>query len=107
MAEGAFSLYQGEDKSIPISIRPPQNTAGWTMRFRMVRSSDGFTITKDNASLGGVVMVDAASGMFRVDFAEEDTVNLAAGIFSWDFRRIDDGDNGLYNSGSVYLLPAT
>jgi hypothetical protein len=104
-APASFSIYRGEDKTIPLQfLSPPQDTTGRKVEFRAVGLVDGTTIVKDNGSVGGLVGVNEARSLYSLSFTNADTAAVKPQAFLFT-TRVTDFPNAVSVSGSFYLLP--
>lgn len=100
----SFSVYAGEDFTIPVTLEIRQSVAGWEMLFEAVGSLSLRKIIKTTGA-GGVETIDVAAGVFVVRLDAADTAGLDPQTYWWTFRRTDVAGNRVYASGSMYLLP--
>lgn len=104
-AANNFSLYVGEDVSFPVLLSQRQDITGWHLEFKARGAKTPGFILKDNQNVGGLDLVVPTDASAQVNFYHADTAGLTPDTFWWTLRRVDDGSNTVFASGSLYLLP--
>lgn len=61
-------------------------------------------VVRDNALATGITIIDAARGIFVINLPRATTINLPAGLYWWEFRRVDSGLNHVEAEGSAVAL---
>ncbi len=87
-----FAILNPQVAVIP-GIMPTLPTSGTTINLYRDNTA--------NPGGGGITTLDAVNGVFQVVIAREMTLTLPAGIYFWQFWRIDPGYFGPYASGSM------
>ncbi len=99
---------QGTDITLEITMTPITNISGWSLMFELgVLPFDNTAalITKTTAG-GGITIVDALNGIFRVLLTKAETDPLGALNYYHEIRRIDVNDEALISYGSVVIQQA-
>lgn len=87
LVDQTITVYRGEAITLPFTMSPVENIAGWTLKFTVSKA-----VNKTTKLLGPLAMVHDvdANGTFHVTLLEEDT-NLNPGNYRWDVWRTDEG----------------
>lgn len=96
---------QGTDITLEVTMDPPISISGWSLMFELgVLPFNNATalITKTTAG-GGIVIVDALSGIFRVLLSKADTEPLGSKSYYHEIRRTDANNESLISYGSVVI----
>jgi hypothetical protein len=102
--ETNFIFFRGEDVALNFAMIPPTDVTGWSMTFTVRNKLAGSTqFTKDNGGTGGLTIVDAKAGTFKVSIAKGDTSGLTPGGFVYDVKRTDSGSNAILANGTITL----
>ena|ERR1700722_15502352 len=104
----SFSFRVGEDCPIDVQVTPPQDITSWTLTFTAVKDGGaGATAAALKYTTSpGIRIIDGPNGKLRVTIASADTLMLAPAMYSWEVRRIDNGNNSVEAEGVFYLLPS-
>ena len=72
--ETNFTFFRGEDITLNFAMLPPTDITGWNLTFTVKNKLAGTTqFTKDNGGTGGLTVVNAKAGTFKVTIAKADT----------------------------------
>ncbi|KKL57959.1 hypothetical protein LCGC14_2230200 [marine sediment metagenome] len=95
-----LAFYKGEDVEITHKMTPEEDTTGWTIVFsaRSVAAGTGGAEISASASA-----VDASRGINKFAIADTDTDALTAGIFEYDVKRTDAGEETVLTRGKLNL----
>jgi len=88
MYQRQVKIYKGVDNVIQFlfknSNQKPVNVTGWTITFRMLSDEEGTTaVTKDNALIGGITVVNAVSGFITVSLNKYDLIDLSQPYYNY------------------------
>jgi hypothetical protein len=105
----SFSFRIGETVPVDVQITPKEDVTDWTLIFTAVLDGGaGATAAAIKYTAGpGIAVVDGPNGLVRITIASADTLALAPGMYSWEVRRTDPGNNRVEAEGVLYLLPST
>lgn len=101
-------MVQGDTVALDFSIVDAAGDAvdltGATVRWQMSRSVQATAILSKSVG-SGITVTNAAGGLFTVDLAPADTVDLA-GTFYYEAEIIDASDNvSTVRTGQIKILP--
>lgn len=99
MYQRQVKIYKGVDNVIQFLFKnadqKPVNVTGWTITFRMHLDEDGsVAVVKDNALIGGVTVVNAASGFVTVSISMYDLISLSQPFYNYALT-ITDPSTGI------------
>ena len=94
MYQRQVKLYKGVDNLIQIrflnSDQKPVNVTGWTITFNLISDEEGIVaVTKDNALVGGVTVVDALNGIITVALNKYDLIDLPQPYYNYSLTVTD------------------
>lgn len=102
--ETNFTWFRGEDITLHFAMIPATDITGWSLTFTVKNKLGGTTqFTKDNGGTGGLALVSAKAGTFKVTIAKADTQGLTPGGFVYDVKRTDSGSNAILANGTITL----
>jgi hypothetical protein len=105
----SFSFRIGEDTAIDVAVTPVQDISAWSLTFVAVRDGGpgAAAAAIKYTSAPGIQITDGPGGKVRVTIASASTSALAPGVYAWEVRRVDAGNNSVSAEGVFYLLPST
>jgi hypothetical protein len=105
----SFSFRVAEDCPIDVQITPVEDITDWSLVFTAVPDGGaGANAAALKYTAGpGIRVIDGPNGRLRVTIASADTLLLTPGVYSWEVRRTDTGNNRAEAEGVFYLLPST
>lgn len=99
MYQRQVKIYRGVDNVIQFLFKnadqKPVNVTGWTITFRMFSDEEGTTVvTKDNATIGGVTVINAIAGIITASIGMYDLIDLQSPYYNYALT-ITDPSTGI------------
>ena len=106
-----FSISQGSDGTLTISLSPPLPIGGWTLQTQVVKyfgASSGlltYSMASGYYNVSGMNITNSGQGVFRTSIRSVDMSGIDCGAYSYRVRRLDSGSVTTLSEGYFLITP--